>query len=103
MRVVVKMHWRCHADLQAWLDRSPGTVEDRRALIRVAINAMKAELVRSGGGIPTATYRDEPPPPSWWWRFTSDCWARFQIKVTGRWFRREKIISVIRLPAAPPV
>jgi len=102
MRVVVKLHRRCHLDLQAWLDRSPGSPEDRRALIRVAIDAMKAELARTGGEIPTAIYRDEPPPPSWWWRFTADCWARFQIKVSGRWFRREKIVTVLRLPRNPP-
>lgn len=102
MRVIVRMHRRCVEDMQAWLDRSPGADDDRRALVRVAIDAMKAELARTGGRIPSATFRDDPPPPSFWWRFTSNSWARFRVRVKRRWFRREKVVTVIRLHGAPP-
>ncbi len=102
MRVIVKMHRRCVEDMQAWLDRSPGAGDDRRALVRVAIAAMKAELARTGGRIPSATFRDDPPPPSWWWRFTSDCWVRFEVTSRWRFLSRSKVVEVIGFESELP-
>ena len=57
MRVVVTFHPDCSADVNAWIARLPGSLEDRRALVRVAVDELKRELVRTLGRPLTAAER----------------------------------------------
>jgi hypothetical protein len=103
MKVIVRFHDNCRSDLRAWLERRPGSVEDRELLVRAALDSMKAELARSGGNPHQSEYLNEPPPPSYWWRFTSECWARYIITDMRSLFgRRTRLIEVISLRPTGP-
>ncbi len=102
MRVVVTFHDDCRADLRAWVVRLPGSPEDRRALLDIGMDEMKDMLARTGGLPPTTTFHDTPPPPSYWWRYTTECWVQYLVEEHRFWFRREKVVTVIRLHRNPP-
>ena len=96
MRIVVKFHEECKADLLAWLARLPGSIEDRRALVELSLDELKREMVRTTGHPATAIYREQPPPPCYWWNYATDCWVRFTTSDSGGLFgTRSRTVEVI--------
>jgi hypothetical protein len=103
MKVIVKFHDDCRSDLRAWLERLPGSAEDRHLLLGSGIESMKKELARTVGYPHQAKFLSEPPPPSYWWKFTSDCWARYIITDTRHFFgRRTRVLEIIALRPTGP-
>ena len=103
MRIIIKFHDGCKADILAWLARLPGRDEDRRLLVDAGLDAMKAEFVRASGRPAVAEYREEPPPPCWWWKLSAGLWVRYTLADSGGLFGvRTRTIEVMGFVAASP-
>lgn len=104
MRVVVRFHEGCKADIRAWLACLPGRIEDRRLLVDNAIQALKEELARTTGHPGGAVYREEPPPPGYWWKFATGCWVRYSLADSrGLFAPYTRTVEVIGFEPASPV
>lgn len=103
MRVTVRFHEDCKADLRDWLKRQPGSAEDRRLLMSVAIEALKVELAKTMGHPHEAAFESEPSPPSYWWKLNADCWVRYRITDTRSMLgRRSRTIEILSLSPTGP-
>ena len=103
MRIVIRFHEGCKADILAWLARLPGTIEDRRLFVDVAIQSLKEELARTTGRPGDAEYREEPPPPCYWWKLAAGCWVRYTVVDSrGLFAPRTRTIEVIGLEPESP-
>lgn len=102
MRIIIRFHEGCKADILAWLALLPGTIEDRRLLVDNAIQALKEELARTTGRPGDAEYREEPPP-CYWWKLAAGCWVRYTVVDSrGLFAPRTRTIEVIGFEPESP-
>lgn len=102
MRVIVRFHPDCRADLAAWLARLPGAPDDRRALLSVVVEELKAALLRTAGRPSSARLVPTPPPPSYLWPFSDGCVVRYRATDTRTFWRRTRHLEVVNLLADWP-
>ena len=102
MRIIIKFHEDCKADIRERLARLPGTIEDRRLLVGNDLDAMKRELVRATGHPAGAEYR-EGPPERYWWHFAAGCWIEYTITDSRVLFgTRTRTVEVMGFQPASP-
>jgi len=103
VRVVIRFHDGCKADILAWLARLPGGIEDRRLFVDHAVDELKRELARTTGRPPMAEYRDAPPPARYWWKYATDLWVTYTVTDSrGLFGARTRTIDVFSFEPVPP-
>jgi hypothetical protein len=103
MRVIVRFHEDCNADIRAWLTRLPGSIEDRRMMVRVVLEEVKRELARTAGWPDGTVLKEVPVPANYWWKISNTCWVRYKVTDAGSFLGgRTRTIEIIGLEAELP-